>query len=90
MIQIMVSYTTTIFTLADTNILNLDKFTCLIFGVTPFLAAFFFLIGTHLTEETEMQIKLDTNQLLWITSILIALIITYITYLLHASSHKAT
>jgi hypothetical protein len=88
LIQIMISYTTAIFTLAETGIINLSRSTCLIFGTTPFLAALFFLIGTHLIGETEVGIKLTTNQLLWITSIIIAVTIAYVSYLLHASSQK--
>lgn len=88
LIQIMISYTTTIFTLAETGIINLSRSTCLIFGTTPFLAALFFLIGTHLIGETEARIELTTNQLLWITSIIIAVTIAYVSYLLHTSSQK--
>lgn len=88
LIQIMISYTTAIFTLAETGILNLSKFTCSIFGITPFLAMFLFLAGTHLTGGAEAQIGLNTNQILWITSIVIAVTIAYVSYLLYASSRK--
>lgn len=88
LIQIMISYTTAIFTLAETSIINLNRFTCLIFGTTPFLAALFFLIGTYLIGATEAGIELTTNQLLWITSIIIAVIIAYVSYLRHTSSQK--
>jgi len=88
LIQIMISYTTTIFTLAETGMINLNRFTCLIFGTIPFLAALFFLIGTYLIGETGAGIELTTNQLLWITSIIIAVIIAYVSYLLHTSSQK--
>lgn len=84
----MISYTTAIFTLAETGILNLSKFTCSIFGITPFLAMFLFLAGTHLTGGAEAQIGLNTNQILWVTSIVIAVTIAYVSYLLYASSRK--
>jgi hypothetical protein len=83
LIQIMISYTTTIFTLAETNVLNLNMFTGLIFAITPFLASLIFLIGTYLTKETVGQIKIDTNQILWIISVLIAMTMAYIAYVLH-------
>ena len=85
LIQIMISYTTTIFTLAETGMIILNRFTCLIFGTTPFLAALFFLIGAYLIGA---GIELTTNQLIWITSIIIAVTIAYVSYLLHASSKK--
>lgn len=89
LIQIMISYTTTIFTLAETGILNLSKFTCSIFGITPFLAMLFFLAGTHLTGGAEAQIELNTNQILWVTAVVIAVTIAYVSYLLYASSRKS-
>jgi hypothetical protein len=88
LIEIMITYTTAIFTLAETGVLNLNLFTCLLFGVTPFLASLLFLIGTYLTQEKVAQITISTNQILWITSVLIAVVIAYIAYLFHATSRK--
>jgi hypothetical protein len=88
LIEIMITYTTAIFTLAETGVLNLNLFTCLLFGITPFLASLLFLIGTYLTEEKVAQITISTNQILWITSVLIAVVIAYIAYLFHATSRK--
>ena len=88
LIQVMVTYTTAIFTLAETGILNLNRSAFLVFGTTPFFAALLFLIGTYLIEDLGIRIGLSNIQLLWIILIITAVTIASISYALRASSGK--
>ena len=76
------------FTLAETGTINLNRSTCVIFGTTPFLGALVFLTGYYIIGETRIELKLNTQQLLIISSIVIAIIIAYTAYLLYAISRK--
>jgi hypothetical protein len=86
LIQIMISYTTTIFTLTDTDTLNLNRNTAIIIGATPFIAALLFLVGNYIIEMGETQMVLNTNQTIVIASLLIGITIAYVSYILHSHS----
>jgi len=88
LIQIMISYITTIFTLTDTDTLNLNKNTALTIGAAPFIAALIFLVGNYITDIEEAQIMLNTGQMILIASLLVAVMIAYVSYILHFTSRK--
>jgi len=88
LIQIMISYITTIFTLTDTDTLNLNKNTALTIGAAPFIAALIFLVGNYITDIGEAQIMLNTGQMILIASLLVAVMIAYVSYILHFTSRK--
>jgi hypothetical protein len=81
MVQIMVAYTVTIFTLSDIGAIKIEKADSYIIGVIPFLALFIFLIVEKQFFGGQIQFSSVIEPVLWILSVIVA---TFIGYLLHA------
>jgi len=85
MIQIMVAYTLTIYTLSDIKAINIRKSDSYIIGVIPFIALFIFLVVQQQVFGEQIQFGAVIEPVLWVISVIVA---TLIGYLLHATISK--
>ena len=85
MIQIMVAYTLTIYTLSDIKAINIGKSDSYIIGVIPFIALFIFLVVQQQVFGEQIQFGAVIEPVLWVISVIVA---TLIGYLLHATISK--
>ena len=85
MIQIMVAYTLTIYTLSDIKAINIRKSDSYIIGVIPFIALLIFLVVQQQVFGEQIQFGAVIEPVLWVISVIVA---TLIGYLLHATISK--
>ena len=85
MIQIMVAYTLTIYTLSDIKAINIRKSDSYIIGVIPFIALLIFLVVQQQVFGEQIQFGAVIEPVLWVISVIVA---TLIGYLLHAVISK--
>lgn len=85
MIQIMVAYTLTIYTLSDTKAIDIKKSDSYIIGVIPFIALLIFLVVQQQIFGEQIQFGAVIEPVLWVISVIVA---TLIGYLLHAAMSK--
>ena len=85
MIQIMVAYTLTIYTLSDIKAINIRKSDSYIIGVIPFIALFIFLVVQQQVFGEQIQFGAVIEPVLWVISVIVA---TLVGYLLHATISK--
>ena len=85
MIQIMVAYTLTIYTLSDIKAINIRKSDSYIIGVIPFIALLIFLVVQQQVFGEQIQFGAVIEPVLWVISVIVA---TLVGYLLHAVISK--
>ena len=85
MIQIMVAYTLTIYTLSDIKAINIRKSDSYIIGVIPFIALLIFLVVQQQVFGEQIQFGAVIEPVLWVISVIVA---TLVGYLLHATISK--
>ena len=85
MIQIMIAYTLTIYTLSDTKAINIKKSDSYIIGVIPFIALLIFLVVQQQIFGEQIQFGAVIEPVLWVVSVIVA---TLVGYLLHAVMSK--
>jgi len=85
MIQIMVAYTLTIYTLSDIKAINIRKSDSYIIGVIPFIALLIFLVVQQQVFGEQIQFGAVIEPVLWVVSVIVA---TLVGYLLHATISK--
>ena len=85
MIQIMVAYTLTIYTLSDIKAINVRKSDSYIIGVIPFIALLIFLVVQQQVFGEQIQFGAVIEPVLWVISVIVA---TLVGYLLHAVISK--
>jgi len=85
MIQIMIAYTLTIYTLSDTKAINIKKSDSYIIGVVPFIALLIFLVVQQQIFGEQIQFGAVIEPVLWVVSVIIAALVGY---LLHAVMSK--
>ena len=85
MIQIMIAYTLTIYTLSDTRAIDIKKSDSYIIGVIPFIALLIFLLVQQQIFGEQIQFGAIIEPVLWVISVIVA---TLIGYLLHAIMSK--
>jgi len=85
MIQIMVAYTLTIYTLSDIKAINIRKSDSYIIGVIPFIALLIFLVVQQQVFGEQIQFGAVIEPVLWVVSVIVA---TLVGYLLHAVISK--
>ena len=85
MIQIMVAYTLTIYTLSDIKAINIRKSDSYIIGVIPFITLLIFLVVQQQVFGEQIQFGAVIEPVLWVISVIVA---TLVGYLLHAVISK--
>ena len=85
MIQIMIAYTLTIYTLSDTRAIDIKKSDSYIIGVIPFITLLIFLLVQQQIFGEQIQFGAVIEPVLWVISVIVA---TLIGYLLHAVMSK--
>lgn len=85
MVQIMIAYTLTIYTLSDIGAINIRRADSYIIGVIPFIALFIFLIVEQQVFGEQIQFGAVIEPVLWVISVIVAALIGY---LLHAIMSK--
>jgi len=85
MIQIMIAYTLTIYTLSDTRAIDIKKSDSYIIGVIPFITLLIFLLVQQQIFGEQIQFGVVIEPVLWVISVIVA---TLIGYLLHAMMSK--
>ena len=85
MIQIMIAYTLTIYTLSDTRAIDIKKSDSYIIGVIPFITLLIFLLVQQQIFGEQIQFGTVIEPVLWVISVIVA---TLIGYLLHAIISK--
>mgnify|MGYP000453932799 FL=1 len=85
MIQIMVAYTLTIYTLSDIKAINIRKSDSYIIGVIPFITLLIFLVVQQQVFGEQIQFGAVIEPVLWVISVIVA---TLVGYLLHATISK--
>jgi len=85
MIQIMIAYTLTIYTLSDTRAIDIKKSDSYIIGVIPFITLLIFLLVQQQIFGEQIQFGAVIEPVLWVISVIVA---TLIGYLLHMATSK--
>ena len=85
MIQIMLAYTLTIYTLSDIKAINIRKSDSYIIGVIPFITLLIFLVVQQQVFGEQIQFGAVIEPVLWVISVIVA---TLVGYLLHATISK--
>ena len=85
MVQIMITYTTSIFTLSDISAISIRKADSYIIGIIPFLALLVFLLVEQQVLGQQTTFGTAMEPILWTLSVIIAALIGYV---IHAAISK--
>lgn len=79
LLQIMVAYVVSVFTLSDIDVIKVKKADPYIIGTIPFMTLIFFLVSNNVAPA-ELRIHEALEPSLWLFSLLLAIVIGYVAH----------